>query len=83
MQILIQAKDEIKADDEFLIIGPKTGVVKGKIPDFMVNDKPATVMIQGDIVTFKLDSAVKDGDKFYVVRDRLSDISKGREVLIK
>lgn len=83
VQIAIQAKDEVNIEEEFLIIGPKTGVVKGKIPEFMVNDKPSKVMAQGDVVTFKIDSAVKEGDKFYVVRDRLSDIPKGREVLIK
>lgn len=72
VQIKIEAKDEVLENEDYLIIGRKSGVIKGKIENAQVNDLPATKLVQGDNATFKVLERVFMGDKFYVFRDRKS-----------
>ncbi len=71
-QVLFQAKDTVKKDEEFMIIGPKTGIIKGNLSEMWVDDKSVDEVKQGDVVTFKLDDVVRENDKFYVWRDRIA-----------
>ena len=72
-QVLIEAKEDIMKGEEYIIIGKTSGVVKGKLDDVLANDKPAAVIHQGDVVTFKVPERVYKGDKFFVWRRRISE----------
>ncbi len=59
----------LEVGDSILITGPTTGVVETKIDSVMVNDKESTTAKKGDIITFKLETKVRENDKFYKVVD--------------
>ncbi|MBU1854675.1 MAG: U32 family peptidase, partial [Nanoarchaeota archaeon] len=58
--------EKIAKNDYYYIIGFTTGVIEGKLPELMVNDKKVKTAKKGDIVTFKSPKA-RVGDKFYKV----------------
>jgi len=75
VQVKILAKDIIKEGEKFAIIGPTTGIVKGKLTGMLVNDKAVKSASQNDIVTFKLhnkrtNTPARHNDKFYIIRPR-------------
>lgn len=69
-QVKILAKDSVELNEEFLIVGEATGVVKGKLEQIWVNDQSVKKLVQGDIVTFEVESPVREKDTFYVWRKR-------------
>lgn len=82
VEVLILAKEEVKSGDEFLIIGPTTGVVKGIIKDFEIFDEEGKPLketqhkkntaSQNNIITFKVPEKVRVKDVMYVFRNRES-----------
>ncbi len=71
VQIKIEANIEGKTNENYVIIGKETGVIKNKLESFMVNDVSAETFKQSDVITFKIDSKVMRGDKFYLWRKRV------------
>ena len=59
-------KVEFQKGNEFLIIGDKTGIVKDKFTDILIDDKKVKKAQQGDVITFKLDQKVREEDDFYL-----------------
>lgn len=69
-QVKIDSKVEGNVDDEYIIIGKTSGVNKGKLNSFHINDSEAQSFIQGDTITFKLDVRVNSGDKFFLWKEK-------------
>lgn len=78
-EVLVQAKDELKKGDDVLIIGSETGTLRLKLGEFWVDDKPATIARQEDLLTFKVVQKVRKADKVYVSRERESLVPRGKE----
>ncbi|MBT4124178.1 MAG: U32 family peptidase [Candidatus Pacebacteria bacterium] len=66
VQIKVMGKVEFQKGNEFLIIGDKTGIVKDKFTDILIDDKKVKKAQQGDVITFKLDQKVREEDDFYL-----------------
>lgn len=69
-EVKIQANDLINSGEEFLIIGPRTGIVKGKFENMWLNGVTTEILKQGDTATFKLEQVVKANDKVFVFREK-------------
>ena len=54
--------------DEYVIIGPTTGVVKGDIVGLRVNGELGTEAPQGSTVTFAIPSKVRRSDRLFIMR---------------
>jgi U32 family peptidase len=64
-------KEPIKIHDEFLIIGPTTGIVNGKIKSLYLKESSITKVKKGDKeVTFPVKEKVRKGDKVYILKPR-------------
>ena len=70
VEVQIIANDVLKIGDEFGIIGAQTGIVRGKVEEMWVNEKPTLEAVQGDHLTLKIDKRVRDKDEFYVFRKK-------------
>ncbi|HMU42340.1 MAG TPA: peptidase U32 family protein [Ignavibacteriaceae bacterium] len=57
----------IQTDDELLIMGETTGVLKIKLEKMSVNDNDNSVARRGDEITLKIPSLVRRNDKVYLV----------------
>ncbi len=64
-QILIRGGYKIKEGDQYLIIGKKTGLVKGEIKDMLKDDKPVKIAGKKDVITMKVSKKVRKNDLFY------------------
>ena len=61
---------KINLDDEFVIIGETTGVVKGKANEIRLQDGSNTKVAQkNDICSLKLDKIVRRNDKLYLMKE--------------
>jgi len=67
-QVLIES-GKIKLNDEILIIGETTGVLKMKLNEFNVNDSLAQSAEKGSEVTFVTQELVRRNDKVYLVEE--------------
>lgn len=65
-ELLIQT-GEINIDDELLIIGPTTGLVRFKIEEMRVNEKESKTATKGNEVTIPLDVKVRKNDAVYKI----------------
>ncbi len=63
-------KEEIKVGEEFLIIGSKTGVVKGKVKSIFVDDSDSSKAVKGENFTMPVGERVREGDKLYVLKEK-------------
>lgn len=81
-QVQIKDKNGIKKEEEYLITGPTTGVVRGSLDKMLLDEKSIEKANKGDVVTFKVDKKVRRNDKFFAFRDRKTLIPRGRESLI-
>lgn len=68
-QFILDA-DGIKKDDEIIIIGPTTGVIKTKIKKLFVNDIESIHANKKDIITIQIDDLVRENDSLYVYKKR-------------
>lgn len=66
-EIYIEA-NKIKLGDKIQIEGPTTGVIDFILPEFWVDDKPATSADLKDIITFKAPVAFRRNDKAYIIK---------------
>ncbi len=67
-EILIQAKDTLNLDDEYMIIGKRTGIVRGVVKNMFLDDRKVKKAKQGDIITLKVSKRVRTNDEFFVKR---------------
>jgi len=58
---------EVSTADDYLIIGPTTGVIEGKMPEIWLNDKKIKTAKKGDIITFEAPKTRKNDDFYKVV----------------
>ena len=56
----------VHVGDDYLIIGPTTGVLRGKVAELYVDEKPAEVAEQGKRFSIKLPERVRRSDTFYL-----------------
>lgn len=59
----------LNSQDEYQITGSTTGIVKGKNPKLKLENNFVDEASIGDVVTFAVESRVRDGDKVYKVQD--------------
>ncbi len=52
---------------EYVIIGPKTGVFRGQVKDIFVNDEKRTSADRGSRFTLKVADRIRAKDKFYLI----------------
>lgn len=65
-EILIEAQ-ELLVGDEIYVMGPKTGVLREKITQIVKDETDISVAKQGDAVTIKVSSVVKNNDAVYKI----------------
>ncbi len=66
-EIKIQANKKLNINNNILIQGPTTGVVKQKINSLEINHKKIKNAKQGDIVAIKIDELVRTNDEVYKI----------------
>jgi putative protease len=59
----------LKIGDDILVIGPTTGIVKHKVTEMRVNDKPVNEAKKGDDCTFILEDKIRPSDKLFKMID--------------
>lgn len=65
-QVLVQTDAQPKLGDELLIIGPTTGLVRHTLQQMQLDGTEVKSAKQGQVVTFKLESRVRENDKVYL-----------------
>jgi U32 family peptidase len=63
----------ISIGDSYLITGPTTGVVEGKVEELMVNEKESDTAVKGDSITFPVSSKIRENDTLFMVKDAKRD----------
>lgn len=66
--VLIES-GSLNKDDELLIIGETTGVVRLSIIEFRINDVKVETAGKGDEITFIVDEFIRPRDKVYLFKD--------------
>lgn len=72
-EVKLETRD-FNQGDEFLIIGPTTGVVEGTAVELHGNNGPVQKAKKGDICAVPVSSQVRRGDKFYKVVTATPDL---------
>lgn len=68
-EIKIIDKINLKIGDSYLITGPTTGVVYGKLSSFKVDNLSQQKVHQGDIFTFPVENKVRTGDTLFLITE--------------
>ncbi len=74
-EIKIETNDLIPGDDIY-IIGPTTGVYKGKASEIRVDLKNVDKAIKGDLCSIPADTFLRRSDKLYKIIDTIDEIKK-------
>lgn len=61
--------ESVSVGDEFVIIGPTTGVVKGKVKSIHSDEGPVKVGTKGMLISFPVSEKIRKSDKLYILRD--------------
>lgn len=69
-EFTLETPEELKKDDELLITGPTTGLIKLKLEDFRVNGDIKETAAKGDKITFATNAKVRRADKLYKLTER-------------
>ena len=64
---ILMESNEIKINDNILIMGESTGVIEMSIESMKVFDVDSTSAKRGDELTMKIPSAVRRNDKIYLI----------------
>ena len=67
-EVLIET-GKLKAGDDFLITGPTTGVVEGKVEELRVDMKPTDEAVKGEKCSLPIKTLVRRSDKLYKIVD--------------
>lgn len=63
-EIMIETQS-ISLGDDFLVIGPKTGVIEGKVSEIRVEEKQTNRAVRGDLCTIPINDILRPSDKLY------------------
>lgn len=63
-EIKVEAQ-HISVGDEYLILGPTTGVVEGKVDEIRVDGKPVRKTSKGEVCSIPIASKLRPSDKLY------------------
>lgn len=55
----------LSVGDDFLVLGPKTGVYEGKVSEIRVEEKQVMKTVRGDLCTIPVSEVVRPSDKIY------------------
>jgi U32 family peptidase len=69
-QFILEA-GKIKKNDEIIITGTTTGVIKSKIKKLFVNDVESDSANKGDVITIPISELVRENDLLYVYNKKL------------
>lgn len=69
MEFVVQAEVQVESGEELLVVGEKTGVVRGEFVLMQVDGQVVESFGQGQEVTMKIGERVRPGDQVYVVRE--------------
>lgn len=61
---------ELSLDDNFIILGPTTGIVEGKVSEIRVDEKPVQQTFKGEICSIPVSETVRRADKLYKITSR-------------
>jgi len=61
---------ELEVGDDYIILGPTTGVVEGTISEIRVDEKPVRQTFKGDICSIPVSQTVRRSDKLYKITER-------------
>jgi putative protease len=61
----------LKINDEILIIGPTTGVVRLKLEKILIEDENFPQAVKGDKITFQCEELVRHNDAVYLITDNV------------
>ncbi len=59
----------LKIGDEILITGPTTGVIKTRVKELRLEDKPVQLVKKGDNFSMPVDEIIRPSDKLYILED--------------
>ena len=65
-EVFIQAKS-LKINDEIIIIGPTTGIVKSTITEIRKDNKKVTIAKKGDTISIPIPEKIRRSDKLYIL----------------
>jgi U32 family peptidase len=60
----------LKIGDDYVILGPTTGVIEGKIDEIRVDEKPVEQTFKGEICSIAVKETIRRSDKLYKITDR-------------
>ncbi len=56
--------------DQYVILGPTTGVAEGVVTEIRVDEKPASQSVKGEICSIPVNDTVRRSDKLYKISER-------------
>lgn len=59
----------LKIGDEILITGPTTGVIKTRVKELRLEDKPVQLVKKGDNFSMPVEEIIRPSDKLYILED--------------
>jgi putative protease len=68
-QVIVKDKIDVEVGIEYIITGNSTGVVRGKLDEIMLDSKSINTAKQGDVITFKVPSRVRENDEIFLWKD--------------
>jgi len=61
---------ELAVGDQYVILGPTTGVLGGVLQEIRVDEKPVRKTIKGEVCSIPVSEIVRRSDKLYKITDR-------------
>ena len=61
--------ETLKVGDEVLIAGPTTGVIKTRVKELRLDDKPVELVKKGDNFSMPIEEVIRPSDKLYRMED--------------
>lgn len=69
---VMMEESDVSVGDQYYIIGPTTGVIKGKLSNIVLEEKDVSTAQQGDHITFKA-AKCRKGDILYKIEELPND----------
>jgi putative protease len=63
----VSANAALECGEDFLIIGPSSGVVEGKLEEIRLDTGVTESVAAGDVFSFKVSSPVRRNDQFFIL----------------
>jgi putative protease len=66
--VVVQITDsKVSKGDDFLLVGPTTGVVKGTLDNLRIDGEPTDVANQGSLVSFQVPDRIRLSDRMFIM----------------